>query len=927
MTRVLWIIFLLFPGVITGQPTVKRALTADDYAGWKTISGQKISAGGALVLFEVNPQKGDGELHVYDIASGKTHIVKRGKNAEADAAGRFVVFRISPPEDSLRKAKVKMVKKEEMPLDSLGILFTPSGKVEKFPGLKSFSFTEEDASWIAFTLEPKSVQDTSGNTPKGKPSKKQGDDLILYRISSGDTLHFRNVTEFTCPKKGNPVLFAQERKDSANTFSSINIMDPESGKKRELFTAPGFVKKLGADEQGRQYAFLHSGDTARVKSYALYYGLTASPAPREVAGSGTPGMVAGWRPSENGNIAFSEDGGKLWLATAPTPVEPPKDTIPDDEKAKVDLLSWHDADLMSQQLKDLEKEKKRSYSAVWLTGEERFVQLGDTLLPVVTPAGRGRDDVALGVNDHSYRRVRSWDREEMADYYLVNVNSGERRLLAEGNERARLSPGGLYLYWFEKSDSSYHILSTQMESPTPRSLTRNIPVAFHNELNDTPGFPGAYGIAGWSDNDKAVFVYDRYDIWKVDPEGGEDPVCVTGGFGRQNNITLRYLKTDPEEEYIPGGQRSLLRGFHTETMASGFYDADLHIPGTPRLLMTGPWHLGNPLKAKNSDRVVWSRESATEFPDLWTSDLTFKKPVKISHANPQQREFNWLTAELTEWTSFTGEKLKGMLYKPENFDPSRKYPMVVYFYERSADNLHRYVVPSPSRSTINRALYASNGYLVFVPDITYRTGFPGQSAYDAIVSGVYALAATRPYVDLTKVGLQGQSWGGYQTAWLITRTPLFAAAMAGAPVSNMTSAYGGIRWESGMSRMAQYEQSQSRIGASLWEKPMHYIDNSPLFGVPSITTPLLMMHNDNDGAVPWSQGIEMFMALTRLSKPVWLLNYNGEPHNLKGESWANRMDLDKRMFQFFNHYLKEEPMPQWMEKGIPAIEKGKDNGN
>ena len=237
-------------------------------------------------------------------------------------------------------------------------------------------------------------------------------------------------------------------------------------------------------------------------------------------------------------------------------------------------------------------------------------------------------------------------------------------------------------------------------------------------------------------------------------------------------------------------------------------------------------------------------------------------------------------------------------------------------------NSHR--IPSPSRSIINIPWCTSNGYVVFVPDIIYQVGYPGQSAYDAIVSGTMAMTERYPFIDKDNMGLQGQSWGGYQVAWLITQTNMFDAAMAGAPVSNMTSAYGGIRWGSGMSRMFQYERTQSRIGGTLWEKEDLYIENSPLFHVPRIETPVLIMHNDNDGAVPWYQGIEYFVALRRLQKPSWMLTYNNEQHNLT--KWPNRIDLSIRMMQFFDHYLKDQPMPEWMKEGVPAIEKGEMNG-
>jgi len=266
----------------------------------------------------------------------------------------------------------------------------------------------------------------------------------------------------------------------------------------------------------------------------------------------------------------------------------------------------------------------------------------------------------------------------------------------------------------------------------------------------------------------------------------------------------------------------------------------------------------------------------------------------------------------------------GLLYYPANFKQDSSYPMIVYFYETHSENLFHHFAPKPSRSTINISDYTSRGYFVFTPDIKYRSPLPGQSAYDAIISGTQSMLERVPQIDVKRMGLQGQSWGGYQTAWLVTRTNLFKAAMAGAPVSNMTSAYGGIRWESGMIRAFQYEEGQSRIGATLWENQQAYIENSPLFYADRVETPLLIMSNDNDGAVPWYQGIEFFTALRRLNKPVWMLVYNNAPHNLSRR--ADSMDLTKRMQQFFDHYLKGEPCPEWMRTGLPALDKGRKTG-
>jgi dipeptidyl aminopeptidase/acylaminoacyl peptidase len=329
------------------------------------------------------------------------------------------------------------------------------------------------------------------------------------------------------------------------------------------------------------------------------------------------------------------------------------------------------------------------------------------------------------------------------------------------------------------------------------------------------------------------------------------------------------------------------------------------------------------VKAEDADVVMLTRSTFREFPDLYITDPTFRSFDRISDANPQQAEYRWGTSELVDWRSVNGEPLQGILYKPDGFDPSKKYPMMVYFYERLSDNVNNYVTPAAGGSSVNIAFYVSRGYLVFTPDIPYRIGYPGESAMNAVVPGVLELI-DQGYVDQERIGVQGHSWGGYQIAYMITKTNLFAAAEAGAPVANMISAYGGIRWSSGMSRMFQYEKTQSRLGGTLWEAPMRFIENSPIFWADKVETPLLMMHNDEDGAVPWYQGIEYFVALRRLDRPVWMLNYNGEDHGLRQEK--NRKDWAIRMQQFFDHYLMDSPAPVWMVDGIPAIQKGENMG-
>ena len=302
----------------------------------------------------------------------------------------------------------------------------------------------------------------------------------------------------------------------------------------------------------------------------------------------------------------------------------------------------------------------------------------------------------------------------------------------------------------------------------------------------------------------------------------------------------------------------------------------------------------------------------------------FQKATKVTDANPQMKEYNWGTAELVKWYAYNGRLTEGVLYLPEDLDPTKKYPMLVVFYERNSEELYAHYTMEPSWSWVNYPFYVSRGYVVFVPDVHYAPGIPGESAYNYICSGVEELCDRFEFIDRDRIGIDGQSWGGYQTSYLVTRTDMFACAGSGAPVSNMTSAFGGIRWGTGDSRQGQYELGQSRIGRTLWEAPQLYIANSPLFYADRVNTPLLIMHNDDDGAVPWYQGIEYFMALRRLEKPVWMLQYNGEAHNIRARK--NRKDITIRLQQFFDHYLKGEPMPEWMKNGIPMTRKGQEMG-
>jgi dienelactone hydrolase len=641
--------------------------------------------------------------------------------------------------------------------------------------------------------------------------------------------------------------------------------------------------------------------------------------------------------ADSGRPAFSKSGRRLVFFTRPRPDEEEEkengseegseedDEDGDDDElppVKLDVWHWKDPLLQPMQLVQAQRERNRSFQAIVHLEDGRIVQLADEDVPEVSLAEQGDVDVGLGSSDAKYRKLISWDYPGFQDLYLVDLRTGQRELALEKvRGRASLSPQGKYITWFDFEDRHWHAMSVKTRNTV--NLTELVPHPLYDELHDEPSPAGSYGSAGWVENDVAFIVYDRYDVWMTNPSGFFPPSCITDGWGREHGVRLRRVRLDPDEDAIDPDAPMMLSAFDVRTKASGFARDLVRGTTPPEVLVMKDERMSTPGKARDDDALLLTRQTFEMFPDVWVADGDFSAMKRVSDANPQQSEYLWGSAQLVEWTSADGEPLQGILYTPEGFDPSKQYPMMVYFYERNSDNLHRYTAPTGSRSVINFSFYVSRGYLLFIPDIPYEIGSPGMSAMNAVMPGVASIV-DRGFVDRDRIGVQGHSWGGYQIAYMVTRTDLFRCAESGAPVSNMVSAYGGIRWASGMSRMFQYEKTQSRIGGTLWNSQQYYIENSPVFWADRIETPLLILHNDEDGAVPWYQGIELFVALRRLGKPAWMLNYNGEAHGLRKEE--NMRDFAGRMQQFFDHYLKDAPAPVWLAEGVPAVEKGKTLG-
>ena len=867
-----------------------KSLTVDDLVTWQRITDREISDNGKWVACKMEPWEGDATVYLYAAQGQETATFSPADKFAFSASSGYLVVTQTPGKSTVDSLKVLKTKEDKMPMNTL-VIYSVAGKKETIDSLKTFKLADE-ADWIAYQ--------------RGRKDST----LYVRSLDGSKTFQFPTVTDFQFAKKSGMLYYTSAAEGEAGIFT----LNPEKGSPALIKEGKGVFKQTTFDEKGERIAFLYCADKdSSYKALSLWLSEHNAPA-KEIATRGNKAFPAEWVINENGMLQFSKSASRLFFGTSPEPRQ--KDTTQlAENRPNVQVWSWDEPVQYTVQNYNKEKDLKKSYQAVYNLGNGSIFQLANEELPNIQLGNEGDAALALLSTSRPYSLSSMWEARTRSDYYTVSLDNGERKQIAQADYgRFRLSPQGKYAYWYGETDSCWYTIALAEGKRYRLTTPESFPA--WDEENDVPNHPYAHGAAGWTANDQNLLIYDRYDIWKFDPTAATSPINLTVN-GRKEKLSYRLEQLDKEARFIDLGKPQLLKGFNETTKGYGFYNARLSAPAAPKTLLAGNYMLRSINKAKNTDDVIYTMETFQQYPDIHYSTLAFKKSVQLTHGDKQQEGFIWGTAELVSWISLDGRPLEGVVYKPANFDPNKKYPMMVNFYERNSETLYNYRMPEPHRSTIDYHLYNSNEYVIFNPDIRYVDGYPGESCYNCLMPGITMMIA-KGYINEKGIGAQGHSWGGYQVAYLATRTNLFSAIESGAPVVNMFSAYGGIRWGSGMARSFQYEHTQSRLGATPWSSPLRYLENSPLFTMDKVQTPILIMHNDADGHVPWYQGIEYFVAMKRLGKPCWLLNYTGEPH------WpmhmANRIDFQRRMFQFFNHYLKNQKMPKWMSEGVPAVE-------
>lgn len=907
--------------LLTGAANAKKALGHDDFDFWEKLTNNSVSNNGRWATFAVNPQEGDGVLSFYNTSTGMKIEIPRGYQPSFTADGKWGVAKIKPFYASTRKARIAKKKDFDLPQDSLAIVNLTTGKVEKIGNVISYKIGKDGGDWIAWLS-----CDTAYIKPKALKDKKTGKPLVMKNLSNGLSRTINWVNDYVFSEDGSKlaVTLKTSKKDTLATPGTGIVILPDTAfhlidRDKPYYGTPVFNKA------GTSLAFIASTDSVEsgTKKSMLFLvenlsGKMMHPEEIKINNSIEKSLYL----NQYSVPQFSENGKRLIVGVAPQ-VAPNDTSLVPFETPGLDIWRWDAPYTPPQELKNVERLRRQTFPVVINLANRQQVLMTENPLDQVYAPDLWNGTWAMIV-DRSRIVQSQWDYQYPVKLSLKNVENGQVKEIATvPNGSYRMSPGAKYVGWY--SGRKFRVYS--VADGTIKEIGSDIPYPLWNEDDDHPVKEDhPYGIAGWTENDSRVLVYDKYDLWSIDPEGKDPSVCITMEEGRKKNLKMRLINTNPEERFVKQGEKLLFSLFDYADKRNGLASSIYTGKGmAPKIDFLDGYSFTQVRKAKDANVYSWIQANFSTSPNIYVStDIEKGKSVRVTDTNPQMAEYNWGTASLFQWNAYDGKPSDGVLYLPEDFDPNKEYPMLVYFYETYSQDLYKHYDMEPSWSWINFPFYVSRGYVIFVPDIHYTSGIPGECAYNYVCSGVEAVCAKYPNIDKKRIGIDGQSWGGYQTAFLVTRTNMFACAGSGAPVANMTSAFGGIRWESGDSRQGQYEQGQSRIGRNLWEAPELYIANSPVFHANRVETPLLIMHNDADGAVPWYQGIEMFMALRRLEKPVWLLQYNSEAHNLRER--RNRKDITHRLQQFFDHYLKGDPMPEWMKKGIPAIRKGQEFG-
>jgi dienelactone hydrolase len=899
-----WLL-LLMPALLLADQAEKKVLTLDDYPQWKHIQEVTISDNGDWISYGFRPNGGDVTLYIKSLTSDKIYDIPVGSGPQISSDSRWAAYKVSPS-----KEEAKKLRKEKKPVTTkVELLDLRSGDKVIYANASSYAFSNDSG----FFAVKKDKAD--------KEVKHDGTDLVLRNLQKGWDLNLGNVGSFVFNHEGTMLAYTIDADKKAGNGVYVLVLD--SGAIRPLDSGEADYAQLSWDDNGYEPLPGYKKGSAlavlkgekpekfsQKENELLVFVELDSGASKKIVydPSDDKGFPEGMVLSEKGELTWSEDNSRIFCGIKEQEPEPEKS---DEPVADVDVWHWKDERIQSVQKVQADRDKRFTYRSVFLLEEKKFIPLTDEAMRTVDVPRVGQ--WAVGRDDKKYRTDVNRGRST-GDYYRIDLDSGKRTLIIEELPvRMGLDPNGRYFLYFKNS----HLWVYDLEEGKHTNISESAPVSFVNVDMDIPTDERPWGIAGWTEEGSSLIVYHKFDIWELELDGSHAE-NLTKGIGDKQEIRFRYVRLNPEERFLNMSEPLLLSAYGEWTKKAGYFH--LNPSGILEELVFDDVMFGRRiLKAKDADKILYTRETFVDFPDYYVSDSRFRNPVKVTDANPQQKEYAWGCRVLIDYENSRGVELQATLTLPAGYVEGKKYPMLVYFYEKMSQRHHNYSMPTYDDRP-HMSLYASDGYLVLMPDIVYTVGTPGSNALDCVGAAVQKVIDLG-YADPEHIGLQGHSWGGYQSSFIVTQTDMFACVVTGAPLTNLPSMYNILYKSTGNANQGILETSQGRLGRDVY--PMKdldlYISQSPVHHAEKITTPFMILQGTEDGAVDWNQGLEFYNAARRLGKEVIFLSYPGEPHHLRKEE--NQKDFLQRMKQYFDHYLKGKPAPDWMVNGIPFLKK------
>jgi dipeptidyl aminopeptidase/acylaminoacyl peptidase len=940
MRRILALVVVSALSIIAADAQSKAPVTRADWGQWESISpaGPRggFSPDGQWLAYSLARSNRDNELRLLKIADGTTKVAAFGAQPAFSADSRWAAYSIGYSETEQER-----MRSERRPIQNkLGLLNLTNGETTTVDGVQSFSFSGDGAYLAMRRYPPTPPGPGGGGAQPGGPaapaaaaaSATAPDDepaaatLIVRDLASGKDTTFGNISEYTWQNDERTHLLAVTISAEGKSGNGVHLFDPKTTILKVLDSNAATYVGLAWREKSADLAVLRARtDEKREGSTYVLLAWRNAGAPTEkrvqfdpTAGAGVP---SGMRTVSFRRPAWSEDGSILFVGLSKWAEKPPAPArgrgagtgaganpaaADVDEAAGVDIWHWTDVDVMAKQKLTAGADRRRNYLAAWHPDSGRFVQLGKSWTEQVAPTHR--PNVAYVEEWAGYAMDRSIGRPA-ADLYVADLTTGARTKLKDrvDDRYAQISPTGRYVLFLEDD----HYWTIDLTSRAVRNITKAVATSFVDRESDaTIKQKPAFGLAGWTKDDAAVVLYDKFDLWQVAADGTRAS-RLTDGAAEQ--VRHRYVRVNPDEPWIDLDAPLYVSLFGIWSKKSG-YGRLMPDNGVERLVWLDKSVTGL-ARAKDAPVFTYLSQDYDDSPDLFVAGSDLKNGRQVTTTNAFQSKYQWGRSEIVEYKTDKGRRLQGALYYPAGYQAGKPYPMIVYLYERLSDGVHRYVAPS-DRDYYNTSVFTTQGYFVFQPDIVFRPREPGLSVVECVTPGVKRVVQMG-LVDARRVGVVGHSWGGFDTAFLATHTDIFRAAVAGAAITNLVSNYGNHHWSSGIAETDHIETGQQRMEVPLWEDFQAYVRNSAVYNAQNMTTPLLLMTGDNDGTVFWHQAVELYNIARRARKNVVMLVYNGEDHGLRQKK--NQVDYQKRILEWFGHYLKAETAPAWITSGQPHV--------